>query len=214
MLNLNGRLLDYLPAIYHTSKDLRELLAVLEAVLLGSDAQGSNKEGGEGAITEIIAVADRISRVSSLFDVYDTPAEFLPWLAQWVALIDLDGLDESRQRQLLAGIVPLYAKRGTKGYLERLLKLFVPENAAVEIDDEEILGVVVGNTKVGINSWLQHDRPFCFRVTIQMSGTDRHGAGAYRARREELVRRVIELAKPAHTLYELDWRSRGEERGD
>ena len=206
MPNPNGQLLGYLPAIYHDSEDLGEILAVFEAVLFGSDGQGTIQGGGRMSLTETSPVVDRIAIISSLFDAYDTPEEFLPWLAQWVALSKFDGLEERRQRQLLAGIVPLYATRGTKGYLERLLEFFIPDNASAKIEDQDIPGFVVGTAKIGINSWLECDRPFWFRVTIQSSEIEDRKQDAYKSRWEKRIRQVIDLAKPAHTLYELDWK--------
>src|SRR5260221_12180485 len=116
-----GPLLGHLPAIYHTSEDLRVVLAVLETVLWGTEEKELGGERRQQLLDGSRPLADAIASISSLFDAFHTPKEFLPWLAQWVALTDLRGLPEERQRQLLATIVPLYAKRGTKSYLEELL---------------------------------------------------------------------------------------------
>jgi phage tail-like protein len=187
-----GPLLNYLPAIYHTSEDLCKLLAVFEAVLFGTD--------GKGLVNSIATIASR-------FDAYETPKEFIPWLAQWVALSHLSGLTEQRQRELLAEIVPLYTQRGTKTYLERLLNFFKPENAMASIEDQELHGFIVETSRLGLDSRLELDRPFWFMVLIRVP-TPVGGAEAQRAFRiqwEKRLRWVIDLAKPAHTLYELDW---------
>ncbi|MEE4216422.1 MAG: phage tail protein [Xanthomonadales bacterium] len=204
--NSNGTLIDCLPAIYHASDDLREVLSVFEVLLFGSDGQEVSRERPRMSLTATSPLAERIAMIASLFDACDTPGEFLPWLGQWVAFVDLDGLSERRKRQLLAEIVPLYSKKGTKAYLERLLKLFMPGNATAEIDDEDVPGFVVGTARIGISSWLEHDRAFWFRVTIQSPEIGGPEETVYRSRWEEQIRRVIELAKPAHTLYDLDWR--------
>jgi phage tail-like protein len=187
-----GPLLNYLPAIYHTSEELCQLLAVFEAVLFGVDGKG---------------LVNSIATIASLFDAYETPKELVPWLAQWVALTHLSGLTEQRQRELLAEIVPLYAQRGIQKYLERLLEFFKPENATVVIEDRELGGFVVGTAKIGLDSRLERDRPFWFRVQIHASTPvgDPDERRAFRTQWEERLRRVIDLAKPAHTLFELDW---------
>jgi phage tail-like protein len=187
-----GPLLKYLPAIYHTSEDLCKLLAVFEAVLFGTD--------GKGLVSSIATIASR-------FDAYETPKEFIPWLAQWVALSYLSGLTEQRQRDLLAEIVPLYAQRGTQIYLERLLEFFKPENTRVVIEDRELHGFIVETSRIGIDSRLEHDRPFWFRVRIYTAAPvgDADEPRGFIAQWGERLRRVIDLAKPAHTLYELDW---------
>lgn len=205
MPSSNGQMLNYLPAIYQTSEDLCELLSVFEAVLFGPDRQGLNKKRRPQSINEIMPIVDNIATISSLFDAYETPKEFVPWLARWVALTHLDGLTEKRQRQLLAEIVPLYAQRGTEKYLERLLELFKPENATVSIEDQELQGFVVGTATIGIDSRLERDRPFWFKVKIFTSVIDPDERRESRTQWEKRIRRVIDLAKPAHTLYELDW---------
>ena len=44
---------------------------------------------------------------------------------------------------------PLYSKRGTRDYLEQLLKLCFPEIHEVEIDDNPVPGFIIGQAKVG-----------------------------------------------------------------
>jgi len=202
-----GPLLNHLPAIYHTSEALCTLLSVFESVLFGEGVKGSIPEGQRRSLSELLPLADRIATIASLFDPYETSRELLPWLAQWVALSHHSGLTEQRQRQLLAEIVPLYAQRGTKRYLERLLEFFQPENTTVVVEDQELHGFIVGTARIGLDSWLERDRPFWFRVKIHtsLSINDPDKMRELRTDWEERIRRVIDLAKPAHTLYELDW---------
>ena len=206
MLNTNLKLLDFLPAVYHDSEDLLKILTVFEDVLFRSDGQGQTLDK-DIISPKTSSVADHIAMIPSLFDAYDAPGEFLPWLAQWVALFDLDGLDERRQRQLLAEIVPLYSKRGTKNYLERLLHFFLPENATASIEDQDISGFIIETSKIGVNSWLGRDIAHWFLVTIQSPEIDESKPDAYKFRWEKPIRRVINLAKPAHTLYKIDWKT-------
>jgi len=161
-----GPLLNYLPAIYHTSEAVCKLLAVFEAVLFGVDEKEPGQERRRQSISEILPIVDSIATIASLFDAYETPKELVPWLAQWVALSHLSGLTEQRQRELLAEIVPLYAQRGTQTYLERLLEFFKPENTTVVIEDQELHGFIVGTARIGIDSLLEYDRPFWFIVRI------------------------------------------------
>jgi phage tail-like protein len=211
MLSSPGPLLNSLPAIYHASEDLRQLLSVFERVLFGADARGLTPERRRQSLSQVLPLVTSIATIASVFDPDETPKELLPWLAQWVALSQLSGLPEPRQRELLAEIVPIYAQRGTKPYLARLLAFFTPENATVSIEDQELYGFIVGTAKIGLDSQLEHDRPFWFRVRIRAAAP----AGAPEERREfwrqweERIRWVIDLAKPAHTLYELDWQFEG-----
>jgi len=216
MPSVPGPFLSHLPAIYHTSEDLRELLAVFEAVMFGT-VEGDHSEGPFRRFRDDgIPLAEAIANIASLFDASETPKEFVQWLARWVALTDLSGLAEDRQRRLLRKIVPLYAKRGTKTYVKELLEFYTPDDATVLIDDQNLRGLVIGVARIGLDSWLAFDRPFWFAVTIVLpapSGDPAERAGL-RTQWEQRVRRVIDLAKPAHTLYELVLRFNDSGEGD
>jgi phage tail-like protein len=191
--NPPGPLLSHLPGIYHSSEDLRELLAGIETVLFGPDSR---------------ALEQQIARIATYFDAAETPEEFLSWLGQWVALSHMDGLSLAQQRQLLLEIVPLYAKRGTKAYLARLLELFSPDGAEIIIEDHALPGLIIGQAKIGIDAWLEADRPFSFEVKVRASRVAHRNLEAEVQRQSEWrewARRVIDLAKPAHTTYDLDW---------
>jgi phage tail-like protein len=191
-MNGSGKLLGQLPGVYHSSEDLRTLLSALEIVLFEPNKQ---------------ALESQIAGIARLFSAMETPEEFLPWLAQWVALSHRMGLPLEQQRRLVEKIVPLYAWRGTKRYLIKLLKLYLPTGAEVRVEDQEFNGFKIGMAKVGLDTWLERDRPFWFRVTIRVpsSGVDAERGPQWQDEWQKRVRQVIELAKPAHTTYDLDW---------
>ncbi len=220
-MNAPGRLLAQLPGVYHSSEDLRALLGALEAVLCepregdeGADPGSPRRDGRQSGspslerqIAEIAALFDVVSTRDELAPwLAETRDELLPWLAQWVALSGAAELPLERRRRLVGRIVPLYAWRGTRRYLIELLEFYLPGNTEIRVADEESVGLVVGSARVGVDTWLEHDRPFWFKVTIRMP--DIAGAPEFRAlgRNEwqERIRRVIELAKPAHTTYDLE----------
>ena len=205
MPNSNRKLVNYLPAIYHDSKDLGVLLSVFEKILYGVDGQDQRKKNPRQSLDKPLSVLDGIVTISCLYDAHETPQDFLPWLAEWVALSHREGLTEQQQRNLLAEIVPLYAKRGTKAYLERLLQFFKPQNTTVVVDDQPLQGFTIGNAKLGINTRLEPERPFWFKVTVTGPDVKSNAQPARRKRVEDCIRRVVDLAKPAFTLYELHW---------
>lgn len=201
-MNASGRLLAQLPGVYHSSEDLRNLLSGLEVILFEPHERSLELQ---------------IVEIATLFDVVKAPDElapwlsqsrddFLPWLAQWVALSRAAGLPLERQRRLVRRIVPLYAWRGTRRYLTELLEFYLPENTEIRVEDQEFIGLVVGKARIGLDSWLEHDRPYWFKVTIRMP----ESASAAKPRAlgrndwQERIRQVIELAKPAHTTYDLE----------
>ncbi len=208
MTDSENRLRSLLPAIYHESPDLKILLEIIEAVLFAPHGEETGPASESLDPGKKMPLALRMACLPALFDAFETPSDFLPWLAEWVALSHLEGLEEDLQRQLLAQIVPLYALRGTKHYVEALLGIFKPQNTEVRVQDQDLEGFKVGFAKLDIDSRLAHDRPFWFEVTIAMVGPRAHPEALQdlQERWEGRIRRVVDLAKPAHTLYELKWR--------
>ena len=57
--------------------------------------------------------------------------------------------EPAQLRRIVAGIVPLYGRRGTRGYLERLLRLCFDEIASLDIDDDAGPGLRLGRARAG-----------------------------------------------------------------
>ncbi|MDD5320648.1 MAG: phage tail protein [Methylococcales bacterium] len=207
MANETDILLRHLPEIYHhDSQDLRTLLTAFEEVLLGN--KGSDYEGLEQIIANIPNLFDPAPGIVLSKSILSrTPANFLPWLAQWVALGQLQQLPrtekedeevEEQYRNLIARIVPLYAIRGTKSYLKEILGMYFPE-INVEINDEALPSMKVGYSIIGKDTRLGGDIPFYFYVKLLFPAQESEHPQLL-----ERVRAVIDLAKPAHTAYQLE----------
>jgi phage tail-like protein len=187
------RLLVQLPGVYHASAHLRQLLCAFETILCEPHER---------------ALEVQIARIAMLFDVTGQQAPgwlserrdaLVPWLEQWVAVSGPRALSLEGRRRLIGRTVPLYAWRGTRRYVTDLLRFYLPDDADVGVEDRQFRGLVLGQARAGVDAWLAADRPFWFRVTIRMSDT----AGG-RTDWRERIRQVIDLAKPAHTTYDLD----------
>jgi phage tail-like protein len=128
-----------------------------------------------------------------------TPDRFLPWLAQWLSFTPHDQLEPAALRRVLANIVPLYGRRGTRQYLLRLLELAFAELVTdFVVDDRPRPGFTVGRSRVGQDTRLARGEPFLFTVRVKLRpGTLR------RSDAERRLCAVIDFAKPAHTRYEL-----------
>ena len=206
--NAPSRLMAQLPGVYHTSEDLGELLTALETIVFAP----SRREGPAGPP----ALEAEIANIAWLFDVTEEVGpepwlaqaryEFLPWLSEWVALSRTFDLSLERQRGLVGRIVPLYAWRGTRKYLTDILSFHLRERSEVQVNDQEFVGLTLGRSKIGVDTWLERDRPFWFKVTVRMSNAPDAGEDPVLGRDEWLERigRIIELAKPAHTTYDLE----------
>ena len=190
-------LLDYLPAIYQDPSDGEEpangpqflsgFLLPFEWIMLSAQA---------GAAHE--SLQDEVAHMDRLFDPHSTPEPFLNWLAGWVALALRSDLSESRQRQLLSNVAPLYRIRGTRRYLEEILKLYV--DALVSVTDEDLPSIQVAtHSRVGVDTYLGGGPSFVFQVKLAFSQKE----DDFVARQRRVARDVIELERPAHTWYEL-----------
>ncbi|HMT20537.1 MAG TPA: phage tail protein [Promineifilum sp.] len=153
------KLIEHLPGIYHTDF-MERFLAVFEAMLLPMEWTVDN------------------------FDLYldpaTSPAAFLPWLAGWFDIVFDDTWSDHRRRLLLGEAHVLYARRGTKFALSRILEIYTG-------DKPEIIDV--GEDQL--------PDTFTVRLPRPAEQYDRLG-----------IEKLIESAKPAHTRYTLVFSSR------
>lgn len=157
--NHSVRLLNYLPGIYQ-SDFVSRFLAMFEAILLPVEWNITN------------------------FDLYlspDTaPTTFLPWLASWFDITFDATWTETQQRLFLQEASELFAMRGTKWALRRVLEIYT--GRAPEIIDQA-----------------NDLPPFAFRIKFPFRERDFNRA---------LLERIIEADKPAHTTYQLEFARR------
>jgi phage tail-like protein len=143
--------------------------------------------------------ADKLDRISSFFDPAEAPSEFLPWLASWTALVLRADWDESQQRAVLAKIVPLYRKRGTRVGLEEYLKIYAGEGVTIK-DDVAPLEVGVNST-VGVDAVIGGLPPHFFVINVAFAEPDPEKL----QQKARAVEAVLEIEKPAHTFYKLNF---------
>jgi len=209
-----SRLMEYLPAVYHGLDDsdqpplLNYFLLAFEKVLLGRQDHSVHAEPGKpgpkGSWFE--SIEDEVADLHLLFEPDHTPEPFLAWLAGWAALSLEASVRLEKRRELVANIIPLYRIRGTKAYLEKLLELHLEAGAEVAVEDEELPHLQVGrHSTVGKDCYLGGGAPHFFRVALELpERVELREPDWHRMESQcQLARRVIDLAKPAHTLYEL-----------
>jgi phage tail-like protein len=200
--------MEYLPAIYqeadpsHPRMFLGQFLLAFEKVLLGLQKETGDSRRAVGrdvpADVEIEGLGEKIARLHRIFDPGETPAEFLPWLAGWAALSLRPDLSSARKRKLLAHIIPLYRIRGTRKYLEELLVLCV--DTFVSVSDLDVPPFQIGtHSTVESDTFIGGGPPHFFQVTLVAPRLNARELEA----QCQIAHDVIELAKPAHTYYEL-----------
>lgn len=174
--------LHYLPAIFQQGDGLflgRFLLA-FEQLLSGR---------GDPSLPGLFEIVEGISGTMGGLERYfspkankeleQAPVEFLPWLAQWVALSFREDWTDDERRDLLSQIIPLYRLRGTKEGLSKMLKIYT--DRSVEIQDE----------------FDQFPHYFQVRVVLNTADPDEL------KKKESIARAIIDQEKPAHTYYAL-----------
>jgi phage tail-like protein len=198
-------MLNSLPAIYRVSDtggQLQHLFGALEEVLFSSEA--SYSPGIEQQIKTISSFFSPLGDHPGQDDVAQAPDRFLPWLATWVAFTPHALFAPRQLRKIISGITPLYGRRGTRAYLKELLRLCFEEILDVKIDDERGQRFVLGLARIGEDTLFGDERPFWFRVTLNIN-QENSGTKIIESRHEfeKRIRAIIDFAKPGHTAYEL-----------
>jgi hypothetical protein len=209
---LGQRLLALLPAIYAQadrvssggSADLQRLLAAFETVLFGPHAD-DRAPGFEQRIALLPALLAPGAGHAAAPIEPAVRAAFAHWLAaRWVGFTPHAHFDPATLERIVAGIVPMYGRRGTAGFLVGLLHLAFDEIAHVHVHERAGGGLRLGEAIVGASTRLVRPRDFCFAVRIALhprpADRDASPLAALAAR----VRAVVDFAKPAHTRYDLE----------
>ncbi|MCA9688101.1 MAG: phage tail protein I [Nannocystaceae bacterium] len=175
-----SRYLDNLPAWMRRDPALIKLLTAFERIL---DGVPSLPEGvpdpPQAGLSRTLDKIHSYFRPGPDEDASGrAPAEFLPWLAGWVAVSLREDWGEETRRRVVAEAVDLYRLRGTKAGLRRMLEIYVGLSDAVRI--YEFISI-----------------PHYFQVEITLPQSD----PTELARTDRAVRAIIDQEKPAHTFY-------------
>lgn len=167
--------LRYLPGIYQDDSFTQRFLMIFESVL--------------GPIDRTIAALPLFTEPEM------TPEEFLPWLAQWVALTLDHSWPVDRQRAMIAHAVEIYRWRGTRRGLKLHIQCYTGHEPIIQ---EYRSGFVLGKES-GL-AWTTQllnspPNPLLFVVTAPVRNP--------RAVNAAILRQIIEEDKPAHTTYRL-----------
>ncbi|MGE5672271.1 MAG: phage tail protein, partial [Mycobacterium leprae] len=154
----------------------------------------------EGLLT---ALEEQIAQAQFLFDVRTVPEEYLPWLAGWFDLM----LDESwppwRKRLFLRHASELFAQRGTLQGMLRAVRLATDPS----VDDTLFTADVTAEKPVrGLPPAVRVRESFrqkegkAHRFVVQVPAS---GYGLSGGIDPEVVRRIVQQEKPAHTSFDV-----------
>ena len=192
---MSSKLLDDLPALFREDEFAGRFLLAFEKLLLGRE-DGVAFPDVDAAFRHE-GLEQTIAGLWKYFDANLTPAEFLPWLASWVALSQRADLPVAQQRAFLGKIVQSYRMRGTPANLIDLLRTFTQTTPTLRDQGSEA--------------------PHCFSVDIRIPDKPKSTAGtaaereareaewrAFVTRQTAIARALIEFEKPAHTQFQLN----------
>ncbi len=144
----NSSYVRYLPPVlWSLENDLTQflgrMLRVFEKILTGLPDSTAPAPGEH----EDAPLATTIDQLADLFDPWRTRADFLPWLASWMALELQPTWSEYQQRKLMTEIVGIYQQRGQKAGLLAYLDIFTATKTRprIVIDDGDALFRLVLN---------------------------------------------------------------------
>ena len=186
------RLIEYLPAIYQTAGEhslLAHLLRAFEEILLTTSSRPGKHRN---------AIEDEIVDMARYFDPARAPADFLPWLADWVALSLRAGLTDERLRHVIAGVVPIYAMRGTRrGIVDAVPAVYWRHRGGCGAR---------GRGVADLRSFDHRERYVPRRRSAALVSRPlfRRGTGGRFENAFDIARWVIELTKPAHTACSVE----------
>ncbi|HMD70395.1 MAG TPA: phage tail protein [Bryobacteraceae bacterium] len=178
------------------------------------------------------AVEDEIAGLPGLFDAFSAPAggypSWLDWLSGWLAFDLEETWTEKQKRRFLSEAFELYGWRATIAGLRRYLEIYAGVRARIvelsrfaqiwslgeayplgfgtRLAPGPLQGAVLGSSAVvdqarvpaddDCGASLFEDVAHAFCVQVYSSDLTRPGA-------LELVRRILDQEKPAHTVYRL-----------
>jgi phage tail-like protein len=139
--------------------------------------------------TVLAPVFATLDNLPAYFDPEIAPADFLDWLAGWVGIEPSETWPDSRRRQLVAGATRLYALRGTAQGIAELVEIFTGLMPEVEESGGVAWSETPGSRPPGSPG---------ARLTVRLEVDATHEVD------EEMVRRLVAAAKPAHVIAEVE----------
>ena len=163
----------------------------------------------------------RAAQRAILLDPRSTPAEALPWLASFAGLVLDQRWSDDARRTLVAEAYRLYARRGTKAVLIRLLEIFL-ERRPVIVEQWQLRGLggtVLGTAPGGLAAPVVGGSASAtgtlgrFTIGGRLPGTDSYQLSAHRftvlvagrltPEQRDVVDGLVAAHRPAHTVADV-----------
>jgi phage tail-like protein len=169
----------------------------LEEIVGGASEQGTSERLLEGIQRYFDPGPDSPLAPGKVADYNRAPADFLAWLAGWVALTLRNDWTDDHKRNFIAKAAQLYRLRGTKAGVIQFVQTYTG-GPPVEISEEGAEFQLGVHSRIGEDTIIGGGAPFFFRV--KLTNSDPRGF----QKQKDMVTALIEMQKPAHTSFTLD----------
>lgn len=135
-------------------------------------------------------MSKEIRQISRHFDPEVAELEYLSCLVEWVGLQDSFLWDKKKLRYLVGHAAELYRKKGTVGYLEDILEIYLGSRPYL-VEYHQVLPFMTTQKKEELLKRLYGENNYIFTVIIdRTAGVDR--------KEIPVIDRIVENEKPAH----------------
>ncbi|AFY54240.1 phage tail protein [Rivularia sp. PCC 7116] len=175
---------QYLPTVLQEDDFLGQFLLAFEKILSGTSKTSSQEQIITKETQNPPGLEEIIDNIHLYFNPQQTPEDFLPWLANWVALSLRNDWKVEVKREFIQQIVGLYRLRGTKAGLIKILSIYLKSSGFGE--------------KVEVFDQFKNF-PYYFQVQLTLNDRDPEKYW----RQAKIAKSIIDIAKPAQTFYSL-----------
>jgi phage tail-like protein len=174
----------------------------LPSIFQRSDVTGKNFLREVLWITQHLfgSIEEQLDTLFNYFDPYETPDQFLPWLAGWTAMILEEDWPKAKKRKLIKKAIELYKVRGTVKGLKLFISLFTNHEPEIIENAWPFRGFRIGVTSgIGVDSVILPPVNLAHTFLVEMPVTYKD------VTIESVIRlhEIIQMEKPANTSYYL-----------
>ncbi|HEX2574615.1 MAG TPA: phage tail protein [Polyangia bacterium] len=174
----------------------------LPSIYQRSDVSGRNFLRDLLWITQHLfgAIEDQLDFIHTYFDPYESPKEFLPWLAGWTAMVVEEDWPIEKKRLLIKKAIEIYKIRGTVRGVKLFISLFTGNEPEIVENAWPFRGFRIGVTSgIGVDSIILPPVNLAHTFLVEMPVTYKDISVESVIRLHE----IIQMEKPAHTSYYL-----------
>lgn len=151
-------------------------------------------------------IEEQLDVMHQVFDPFEAPEKFLPWLASWSAMVLEEDWPLAKKRRLIRRAIELYRIRGTVKGIKLFISLFTGHEPEIRENEWPFRGWRIGVTSdIGIDTVVLPPVNLAHTAIVEMPV-------AYKDLSPESVIRIHEILlmeKPANVQYYLRFAAEG-----